>query len=255
MPWDIDLTWSDNMYGDGEEPFKRVVLSKPAFRLAYQNRLREIRDLLFNADQTGALIDEMAAVISNPGGAPAIVDADRAKWDYHPAMASGVSMRGKADQGLFYQASPTGNFAGMVQLMKLYVRRRSAFIDSMFLRDSAIPATPKISSLSPASFPVNQLKFGCSDFEGKSAFAGMEWRAGVVNRFVHTATEQRPGRYEMTPAWVSGELPSFQKEISLPANALHVGETCRVRVRMKDAAGNWSHWSEPIQFVVDKTAP
>src|SRR5438128_2676405 len=33
IPWDIDLTWADNMYGGGNEPFKRPVLSRPAFNV------------------------------------------------------------------------------------------------------------------------------------------------------------------------------------------------------------------------------
>jgi hypothetical protein len=41
VPWDLDLTWGDHMYGDGEEPFKSRVLSKAALKLEYQNRLRE----------------------------------------------------------------------------------------------------------------------------------------------------------------------------------------------------------------------
>ena len=67
------------MHGTGQEPFWRAgVLRRPQFNLEYQNRLREIRDLLFNPEQGGALIDEYAAVISDLGGGPSFVDADRA---------------------------------------------------------------------------------------------------------------------------------------------------------------------------------
>jgi len=103
LPWDIDLTWADNMYGSGNDPFKHPTMSRSQFQVEFQNRLREIRDLLFNPEQTGRLIDEYASVIWDPGGRPSIVEADRRKWDYHPAMAMG----GKAGQGLFYEASPT----------------------------------------------------------------------------------------------------------------------------------------------------
>ena len=115
----------DHMFGGGHEPFLYAVLSIPAFRVEYQSRLREIRDLLFNPDETGRLIDECAGIIWRKG-ALSIVDADRAKWDYHPIMASRYSMRSKADQGLFYQASRTRDFAGMVELMKAYVKQRCA---------------------------------------------------------------------------------------------------------------------------------
>ena len=86
-PWDIDLTWADNMYGGGSEPFAFRVLTRPTFKLEYQNRLREIRDLLFNRDQAYKLIDEYAAIISDPNGGSSFVDADRALWDFHPALS------------------------------------------------------------------------------------------------------------------------------------------------------------------------
>ena len=130
IPWDIDLTWADHMYGSGAEPFKRRVLAHANLRHEYQNRLREIRDLLFNPDQAWQLIEECAAIIADPSGAPSLVDADRVKWDYHPAMANG----GKSGQGLFYEASPTKDFAGMVRTMKDYVKTRGAWIDLVTLR-------------------------------------------------------------------------------------------------------------------------
>jgi hypothetical protein len=69
IPWDLDLTWSDRAFGDGGEPFKRAGLLRCGPLAAeYQARLTEIRDLLFNPEQTGALIDEYAAVISHPDG-------------------------------------------------------------------------------------------------------------------------------------------------------------------------------------------
>src|SRR5581483_11410744 len=59
IPWDIDLTWGDHMYGGGRDPFMRA-LSQPTLRVEFQNRLREIRDLLFNPTETDRLIDECA---------------------------------------------------------------------------------------------------------------------------------------------------------------------------------------------------
>ncbi len=48
LPWDLDLTWSETMFGAGNEPFRDRVLANPAFQLEYQNELRSLRDLLFN---------------------------------------------------------------------------------------------------------------------------------------------------------------------------------------------------------------
>src|SRR5262249_38696866 len=113
VPWDVDLTWGDHMYGDGGEPFYRAgLLQRDPFKSEYQDRLVEIRDLLFNPEQTGALIDEFAATIWDPKGGPSIVEADRAKWDYHPIMSSQYVLREKTQPGLFYQASPTKDFGG-----------------------------------------------------------------------------------------------------------------------------------------------
>ena len=63
LPWDLDLTWASNMYGNGEEPFKGLLLKKPVFKVDYSNRAREIIDLLYNSDEGYKLIDEYAAMI------------------------------------------------------------------------------------------------------------------------------------------------------------------------------------------------
>src|SRR5207247_892250 len=132
--------------------------------LEYQNRLRELRDLLFNADQTHKLIDEYAAIISDPRGGPSMVDADRAMWDYHPVV--GRVMKGGS--GLFYQASRTKTFAGMVQLMKDYVNNRSALIDQALLRDPQLSPTSTIAAACPTNFPVDHLAFRASPFSGSN---------------------------------------------------------------------------------------
>ena len=71
IPWDTDLTWADNMYragtSGGDEPFKSRILAIPALNIEFQNRLRELRDLLLNPDQEGQIIDETAAKVYTPG--------------------------------------------------------------------------------------------------------------------------------------------------------------------------------------------
>lgn len=247
IPWDIDLTWADNMYGFGEDPFKRLILSRPAFRLEYQNRLREIRDLLFNPEQTGQIIDEYAAVIWDPKGAPAIVEADRRKWDYHPVMAMGM----KAGQGLFYRAARTGDFPGMVRSMKSYVKTRGAWIDSVLLNDSTIPTTPTVNSSGPANFPADQLRFGVSTYKGQNPFAAVKWRLAEIPpvNSPPTAAHLLQGLREITSLWESAELSNPAQEISVPSGVAKSGHTYRVRARMKDATNRWSHWSPPVEFV------
>ena len=56
----------------------------------FRNRVREVRDLLWNSDQAFTLIDEYAALLRGPTNAPTILDADRSMWDYNPKMISTV---------------------------------------------------------------------------------------------------------------------------------------------------------------------
>jgi hypothetical protein len=245
IPWDLDLTWGDHMYGNGEEPFKRRVARRPEFRVDYFNRLREIRDLLYNAEQTGELINELAAVVSDPTGkTPSIVEADRRKWDYHPALAIG----GQAGHGQFYRASPTGDFHGMVKLMKDYVVSRGAWIDANLV-DPKIPATPKATYAGPTGYPTKQLRFSTSAFKGEGQFAAVKWRiAEITPPKTPQTIPPTPHKYEINAAWESEELKKAE-EITIPESAVKAGATYRVRVRMKDTTGRSSHWSPPVEFV------
>ncbi|MBM4017445.1 MAG: hypothetical protein FJ288_03810, partial [Planctomycetes bacterium] len=263
-PWDLDLTWADNMYGNGEEPFKKYLLTPvgsqthAAFIVDYQNRMREIRDLLYNTDQAWQLIDETAAFIHDPGGGLSIVGADRARWDYNPLMVDTRYVNtSKAGQGLFYAGNPPsivipapGGFAGMVQKMKNYVVSRGAWIDANITADGTIPDTPTIAYTGPDGHPVNRLTFHASDYSGTSALAAIEWRiAEVTDPSNPNYDPSAPNVYEINAAWQSGELPEFNPDVTVPGGAAQAGRTYRVRVRMKDFTGRWSHWSDAVQFV------
>jgi len=252
IPYDIDLTWADHMFGNGEEPFKLTVLAKPKLRLEYQNRLREIRDLLYNPGEAGRLIDECAAVIADPGGAPSPVDADRAKWDYHPVMRTAE----KAGQGLFYRISPTRDFAGMARLMQDYVARRGAWIDTRLLNDSQIPATPEVAYAGPPGFPPAGLAFRVSEYRGNAPFAAAQCRlAEIAPPVLERGRPIAPGKYEITPVWISGPRTNAVPEFVVPANTVTAGRTYRVRARLQDTTGAWSHWSAPVEFVAGAKKP
>jgi hypothetical protein len=61
---------------------------------------------------------------------------------------------------------------------------------------------------------------------------------------------RKPGKYEIDSVWESEEMTdSSNSTIQIPASEIKVGRTYRVRSRMKDNSGRWSHWSAPIQFV------
>jgi len=249
--WDLDLTWANSMYGGGESPFKNRVLPRPAFGLEYRNRLREIRDLLFNPDQAGQLIDEMASIIYDFSGNPSPANADRAMWDYNPVMTSAYINPSKAGQGRFYQIAPSKDFPGMVQLMKNYVVSRGAWIDNTLLTDPLIPARPTVAFTGPTHYPANRLTFRSSAFSGNGAgFAAMKWRLAEVSPDAQPAFNPRePRKYEITPVWESAEITSFSEDVVLPMGVVRVGHHYRLRVRMKDTTGRWSHWSDPVPFI------
>ncbi|MBN1517285.1 lamin tail domain-containing protein [Candidatus Sumerlaeota bacterium] len=195
LPWDLDLTWADNMYGDGEEPFKdNGLLDQLELQIEYQNRMREIRDLLYNSEQTGQLIDEIASFIYTPDE-QSFVDADRAMWDYHWVMSDDACSAGygnqcgsnKAGQGRFYQIAATADFAGMLDVMKDYVISRGSWIDGW--NDAEIqtgynvPDTPAVTSTCPVDYPVDALTFetsAFSDIDGDGTFAALQWRIAEV---------------------------------------------------------------------------
>ena len=192
LPWDVDLVWADNMYGDGEDPFRKQggIHRRPVLFLEFLNRLREFQDLLYNPEQMNQLIDEYASIIDNPSGGLSIVDADRAMWDYHWVMGNAAypmylsrPASAKASQGLFYQRAATKDFPGMVQIMKDYVIYGHREFDTPTY-DPDIPRQPNVTATCGPDFPVNALMFETSPFsdaQGSGTFAAMKWRIAEVN--------------------------------------------------------------------------
>ena len=272
-PWDLDLTWADNMYGNENHEFNVKVAKNNDFndytlqanidlknRLNrdYQNSAREILDLLFNQEQTGMLIDEMASFVYQPGE-QSFVDADRAMWDYNPVNAqnSKYSNSSKnASRWKYYQKASSKDYPGMIKILKDYVDKRNKFItDRILTNEENIPTTPTISYAGEAGFPVSDLTFQTSTFASpvNAEFAAMEWRISEItdpsvpgfDRYNRTA----PRKYEIESTWESGELDAFADTISIPSQHVEAGKQYRVRVRMMDNDQHWSHWSDPAQFV------
>ncbi len=194
LPWDMDLTWDEEMYGNGREPFLSAsIFANANIQIAYQNRMREFLDLLYNTDQLGQLLDDMANVIDYPAGGPSLAGADRAMWDYNPIMVSGYVNSSKAGQGRFYQAASTRDFRGMIQHMKDYITiatNNTRYWDgpsgpsmTALAADAAIPATPVVAYTGAAGYPTNGLTFqtgAFSDPQGAGTFGAMQWRIGEV---------------------------------------------------------------------------
>jgi len=256
IPWDLDLTWANNMFGNGNEPFKNRVLPIPEFGIDYRNRMREIRDLLYNVEQVGWLVDETAAHVYTAGEA-SLVEADRAMWDYNPILTSSYVNSSKAGHGRYYAGgggiSAAGDFAGMMQKLKDYALSRGAWIDNNILTDSAqVPQTPVISYAGDFGFPVNKLEFTTSGFSSPvgSAFAAIEWRiAEISNPSTPVFDPNAEWIYEIDPVIETGSLSTLDTNYAPTGAELSEGHTYRARVRVQDAAGRWSHWSDPSEFV------
>ena len=64
---------------------------------------------------------------------------------------------------------------------------------------------------------------------------------------------RKAGKYEIDAVWESPEITdSSSNVIQVPASEVKPGRTYRVRCRMKDNTGRWSHWSGPVQFVASE---
>ncbi len=256
-PWDLDLTWANNMYGSGNEPFKSRVLSKAAFDLEHENRARELLDLLFNTDQAYRLIEEQMSHVYTAGQL-SLVDADCYMWDYNPILSSGYVNSSKAGHGRFYQSAVgPGGFPGMAQKMKNYVVERGNWLRNNTL-DLTPPDKPSISYIGASGYPVTELSFRSSSFAGVGMSAAeIAWRIGEVNDPVNTPADYLPGtryKYEIESAWEAGPATWNGVSVSrdVPVNVLVPGRTYRARVRHKATNGRWSSWSDALHF---KAAP
>lgn len=251
-PWDIDQTWAENMIGDGDEPFYSLVAQNPAFTLEYQNRMREIRDLLFNPEEVNRMIDEHANLIDNASNGLSMVDADRMMWDYNPIFRSRYVSPLKTAVGQYYKRAADGTFRGMAELMKTWVLTRGSWIDARIINDPQIPQTPWVGYSGAPGFPADGLRFQSADFvdpQGNQTFGAMQWRiAEIVRPGLPTYNPNAPQRYEMQATWESARLSAFTGSMTPPVGVIQPGRTYRVRVRMQDNTGRWSHWSPPMEF-------
>ena len=255
LPWDLDLTWANNMYGNGQHDFLQKLCKRAPFNVDFQNRMREVMDLLYNSEQTGMLIDEKAAFVYQPGQA-SFVDIDRAMWDYNPILRSRNVNSSKAGHGRFYREADSRDFAGMIKLMKDYVVSRGRWMERTYLKnEDEIPNIPTINYSGTEGFPPDGLQFSSSAFASpeNSAFAGMKWRIAEVTdpaaEGFDPYNRETRRNYEIDSIWESDVITDFTESISVPALEARPGRTYRARVRHLDEDGRWSHWSEPLQFV------
>lgn len=274
IPWDVDLLYEEfDRWGPNAvqspaplEQFRKA-LTHPEINMRFQNRARELQDLLLNEDQGWTLVDEISTILGSIDGNLGMAELDAARWNQDPRTRR-VEGSSPNPRMFFFmnpytstRFAPRGrtlsspDFAGMRDWVKQFIiprgfggRRFNAMI-----RDSAIPATPEISYAGTAGFPTDGLTFSTSDFEPGNRgaeFAAIEWRVGEIsNPEVETFVPGEPWKYEIDSFWSSGPLDSFTEQFTIPPVAVEVGRTYRARVRHQGVDGRWSHWSEPVEFV------
>src|SRR5215207_218950 len=175
----------------------------------------------------------MAARIYTPG-MPSFVDVDRAMWDWNPVMGdpNKSSAPEKAGQGRFYAGGSgvtipaPGGFAGMVQKIKNYVVTRGTVLDNQ-AADPGVPARPTLTYVGAAGFPADGLRFRTTPYSDPQAnpFAAMEWRlAEITNPSAPGYDPKAPKKYEIDALWESGELTTFNNEITVPARYVEAGK-------------------------------
>ncbi len=271
LPWDVDLLYEEfDRWGPQGvqnasllEQFRKALVHEELL-VGFQNRARELQDLLLNDDQGAQLIEEYARYVET------FAAVDRAMWDYHPRARQ--SPANGQHYGAFYNEVyryPSGNgaagevrraispvgFEGMVNWVKEFISK-DGFGGGRLMdlaHDPQIPDTPSVVYAGSAGFPANELTFHASEFhdpQGKDTFAGLQWRLGQVrNPTTPDFSPSEPWVYEIEDLWTSDILDPFESQITIPATAVRVGQTYRVRVRHRDATGRWSHWSAPSEFV------
>ncbi len=285
MPWDVDMMFIPKTHWSGIIDQHRS-LDLPPLRLEFQNRAREILDLLC-ADpspaggQIGQLIDEYADLVKPDGLAPSWADLDAAMWNQNPRTSSNsnaqTNHRGNFHAtpyldsrigGTWTRTLATPDFAGSMKYLRDYATDTFPVGPAWAVNngdprgygyrylasecaDAAAPARPVATYLGLSAQPIDDLRFRASAYSGAHPYAAVQWRVGEVSApGVPLHDPAQPRIYEITDVWRSEALAA-NADITLPAASLHVGRTYRVRVRYLDTTGRWSRWSEPVAVVPD----
>lgn len=256
IPWDLDLTFEDRPHlsrPDSQWESIQLVFNRyPEIKQLFQNRVRELLDLLLDNGDAAKVVSEYAGFLTQGDAVNNVVEANQAMWDYHPR---------KTKKGIWYKnftpaLMPNPSFEGLTTYMQTFLSPGGYGRDRMAAKatDAAIPDRPIISSVGDPNFSVNGIRLRSSEFvdpDGAASFARMEWRVSEVN-LPGTAgySAARPHLYELEGTrWESGELDVWTPEVNVPVGTLESGRSYRARVRVQDATGKWSHWSLPLEFV------
>ncbi|MFN5960192.1 MAG: lamin tail domain-containing protein [Verrucomicrobiota bacterium] len=283
LPNDLDATWGPT-WNNGHDIVHNALFNdsastggdastNPTLWPRYFNQVREIRRLLWQPDQLNPLIDEFAAVIRP------LAKAEFIRW--HPTNGApaatgnygGLSGPGNTTLNANGETALDNYIAGMKDFAfdangggstwpggNVGVGGRAAFLDSLGsnLGENATkyPAVPTITYTGPAGYPPGDLRFTTSAFSDPNgdAFAALQWRVAEVNASP-TFTPGEKRLLEINASHDSGEITSFSGEYRFPTASCLPGKRYRARVRMKDATGRWSLWSNPAEFTAGPFDP
>lgn len=139
---------------------------------------------------------------------------------------------------------------------------RTAFLDELTAMGNDEAEIPPIVRVRAKQFPKktkprlspDQMTFLVTKFkdpQDEDTFAGMTWRLAEVSASgAPVVLPSGQWLHEWNATWTSGELTKWEKEVTIPPDAVRVGGTYRVRVRMKDTSERWCHWSTPVELTV-----
>lgn len=284
MPWDLDM-----MYAPIKHVWSGVIradrcLDHSSIRIGFQNRCRELIDLLFSdisrhGGQAAQLVQELSLIVNPPKWPLTMVDVDEAMWSSHPRTTGShrgpwyrLSVNETRLASSYRRTIPTPDHEGFQQRIINYMfdtRADGSFRINDAIEDgygfghlsqeasaSDIPSRPEIAYEGELGFPVDGLAFKSSAFVNRrdpDGFAWMEWRIGEVSHpETPNYTQGTPWIYEIEPYWTSGPITTFSEKIEIPTNRLKPGHTYRARVRHVNVKGHASRWSPPLEFVASE---
>ena len=278
LPWDTDMCMRTSRYrpeGYRWQTRLKYSLRNPALHTEYQNRARELLDVLFTRDQMDALVEELSSGLRTVGNGN-FAELDQFQWNHHPRATSGHRgryfldpVRSRATGTLVRFGKP--GIEGRIAYFKSYLapplnssassldgfQRRTSTHGGWGYRQLQVDAIdPNIPKRPTVRRNGRELTFRVSPFtdpQGSGSFAGLQWRLGeIYNPTVAGYAAGEPYRYEVTTLWQLHSDSATRRTATVPAEKIIAGRTYRVRARYSDDSGRWGHWSVPVEFVAPR---
>ena len=232
LPWDADLSMRTVRHVENGlrwHPTLKYCLQHPAHRIAFQNRARELLDLLFQKDQIDPLVDELVKPLGPVNQEANLATMDGLLWNHHPYAT-------RRHRGTFYLPSlpraylsdghrsdvmifDGSSHAARVAYFKDYLTHQPAeryqtrgksyrgwgyrqLLEAC--EDPNTPETPVVKQLKSQK----HLRFTASPFfdrQGARTFSGIRWRIASAENEVKAVWEsewldqsQRTSRFQIS---------------------------------------------------------